>query len=129
MIAIKDQPGEEPIGAIFAPSTPPARRRVAARKHSPHWTTSASPRVPMTTCANLSYGEQKLLTVARVLATGAELLLLDEPASGLSAGALDAIMTLLRRLQSEARPSWSSNTTPASCNRSPTTCCSSTKAT
>ena len=32
---------------------------------------------------NLSYGEQKLLTVARVLATGAELLLLDEPASGL----------------------------------------------
>ena len=45
---------------------------------------------------NLSYGEQKLLTVARVLATGAELLLLDEPASGLSAGALDNIMALLR---------------------------------
>ena len=52
------------------------------------------------TVRNLSYGEQKLLTVARVLATGAELLLLDEPASGLSAGALDAVMALLRRLQS-----------------------------
>ena len=52
---------------------------------------------------NLSYGEQKLLTVARVLATGAELLLLDEPASGLSAGALDAIMALLRRLQTEGK--------------------------
>jgi ABC-type branched-subunit amino acid transport system ATPase component len=52
---------------------------------------------------NLSYGERKLLTVARLLATGAELLLLDEPASGLSAGALDAIMTLLRRLQSEGK--------------------------
>ena len=52
---------------------------------------------------NLSYGEQKLLTVARVLATRAELLLLDEPASGLSHGALDSIMTLLRRLQSEGK--------------------------
>ena len=52
---------------------------------------------------NLSYGEQKLLTVARVLATGAELLLLDEPASGLSAGALDAVMALLRRLQTEGK--------------------------
>ena len=52
---------------------------------------------------NLSYGEQKLLTVARGLATGAELLLLDEPASGLSASALDQIMVLLRRLQSEGK--------------------------
>jgi ABC-type branched-subunit amino acid transport system ATPase component len=52
---------------------------------------------------NLSYGEQKLLTVARGLATGAELLLLDEPASGLSASALDQIMVLLRRLQTEGK--------------------------
>ena len=50
---------------------------------------------------NLSYGEQKLLTVARGLATGAELLLLDEPASGLSAAALEQIMVLLRRLRNE----------------------------
>ncbi|HEY4171475.1 MAG TPA: ATP-binding cassette domain-containing protein, partial [Rhodopila sp.] len=52
---------------------------------------------------NLSYGEQKLLIIARVLATGAELLLLDEPASGLSAGALEGVMTLLRRLQDDGK--------------------------
>jgi ABC-type branched-subunit amino acid transport system ATPase component len=52
---------------------------------------------------NLLYGERKLLSIARVLATGAELLLLDEPASGLSAGALDAVMALLRRLQDEGK--------------------------
>ena len=52
---------------------------------------------------NLSYGEQKLLIIARVLATGAELLLLDEPASGLSSGALDNVMALLRRLQTEGK--------------------------
>lgn len=50
---------------------------------------------------NLSYGEQKLLTIARLLATGADLLLLDEPASGLSADALEDVMALLRRLQKE----------------------------
>jgi branched-chain amino acid transport system ATP-binding protein len=48
---------------------------------------------------NLSYGEQKLLTIARVLATGAELILLDEPASGLSRNALDRMMDLLFELK------------------------------
>lgn len=44
-----------------------------------------------------------LLTIARLLATGAEPPLLDEPASGLAAGALDQVMALLRRLQSEGK--------------------------
>jgi ABC-type branched-subunit amino acid transport system ATPase component len=52
---------------------------------------------------NLSYGEQKLLTVARLLATEADLLLLDEPASGLSAGALEGVMDLLRRLRKDGK--------------------------
>jgi ABC-type branched-subunit amino acid transport system ATPase component len=47
---------------------------------------------------NLSYGDQKLLCIARALATGADVLLLDEPASGLSTGALAAAMALMRRL-------------------------------
>jgi branched-chain amino acid transport system ATP-binding protein len=103
MIGIARQFGEEPIGAILRPlHTARAQRRrrdeasaildhvgLADRAHD--------------VVRNLSYGEQKLLTIARVLATGAELLLLDEPASGLSAGALDAVMTLLRRLQSEGK--------------------------
>ena len=52
---------------------------------------------------NLSYGEQKLLCIARILATGAELLLLDEPTSGLSGAALDSVMALLRRLQADGK--------------------------
>ncbi len=35
------------------------------------------------TAENLSYAEEKLLVVARLLATGAEVLLFDEPMSGL----------------------------------------------
>ncbi len=52
---------------------------------------------------NLSYGEQKLLCVARLLASGSELLLLDEPASGLSAEALERMIALLLQLKGKGK--------------------------
>ena len=51
----------------------------------------------------ISAASYPTLDIARLLATGAELLLLDEPASGLAAGALDQVMALLRRLQDEGK--------------------------
>ena len=103
MVGLPRQFAEEPLGAIFRPlhaARTQSRRREEARAILSHvgLADRAGERV-----RNLSYGEQKLLTVARVLATGAELLLLDEPASGLSAGALDNIMALLRRLKNEGK--------------------------
>lgn len=103
LVGLPDQSGEEPLAAIFRPfhvAQAQRRRRQEALATLEH--------VGLADRANefvrnLSYGEQKLLTVARGLATGAELLLLDEPASGLSAGALDSIMALLRRLQGEGK--------------------------
>lgn len=103
LIALGSQFGEEPLGAMFRPlhtARTQARRREEARATLDHVGLADRARELV---RNLSYGEQKLLTVARVLATGAELLLLDEPASGLSAGALDAVMALLRRLQAEGK--------------------------
>ncbi|MCZ2857853.1 ABC transporter ATP-binding protein [Blastococcus sp. VKM Ac-2987] len=52
---------------------------------------------------SLSYGEQKLVSIARLLATGADLLLLDEPTSGLDEGSLDEFRAVLRRLIAEGR--------------------------
>jgi branched-chain amino acid transport system ATP-binding protein len=103
LVGIAGQFGEEPVGAIFRPlhaARVQRRRREDARERLAHvgLAERANERV-----RNLSYGEQKLLTIARVLATGAELLLLDEPASGLAAGALDQVMALLRRLQAEGK--------------------------
>jgi ABC-type branched-subunit amino acid transport system ATPase component len=103
VVALPAQSGEEPLAAIFRPlhvARAQRGRREEAMRILDH--------VGLADRAhefvrNLSYGEQKLLTVARGLATGAELLLLDEPASGLSASALDQIMTLLRRLQTEGK--------------------------
>jgi ABC-type branched-subunit amino acid transport system ATPase component len=48
---------------------------------------------------DLSFGEQRLLEMARALATRPRLLLLDEPASGLSAGEVARLVALLRDLR------------------------------
>ncbi|HTZ76565.1 MAG TPA: ABC transporter ATP-binding protein [Stellaceae bacterium] len=103
LVAVARQFAEEPLGAIFRPLRAAREQRRAtelALQTLAHVGLADQARQAV---RNLSYGERKLLTVARLLATGAELLLLDEPASGLSAGALDAIMALLRRLQSEGK--------------------------
>ncbi len=103
VVALPAQTGEEPLAAIFRPlhvARTQTRRRAEAMEILEHVGLAAR---AGDFVRNLSYGEQKLLTVARGLATGAELLLLDEPASGLSASALDQIMDLLRRLQSEGK--------------------------
>lgn len=47
---------------------------------------------------SLSYGHQKLLVLARLLATGAEFLLLDEPTSGLGAEDIGKMLGALRKL-------------------------------
>lgn len=47
---------------------------------------------------NLSYAEEKLLAVARLLAMDAELLLLDEPGSGLDPASLEALFAMIRDL-------------------------------
>jgi len=95
--------GEEPFGAIFRPlhtARALRRRRDEARAILAHVGVAAR---AGDFVRNLSYGEQKLLSIARILATGAEFLLLDEPTSGLSGAALDSIIALLRRLQDDGK--------------------------
>jgi ABC-type branched-subunit amino acid transport system ATPase component len=47
---------------------------------------------------SLSYAEEKLLAIARLVATGAEVLLFDEPLSGLAPNTLEAIFPIIKRL-------------------------------
>ena len=103
LIAMPGHVGETPVAALFRPfhtARSLRRRRMEAGDILDH--VGLADRADALV-RNLSYGEQKLLCIARLLATGAELLLLDEPTSGLSGAALVAVMALLRRLQSEGK--------------------------
>jgi len=52
---------------------------------------------------NLSYGQQKLLAIARLLAADAEVLLLDEPTAGVSPQVVGSILEVIRNLASEGK--------------------------
>jgi len=49
----------------------------------------------------LPYGEQRKLEIVRALATRPKLLLLDEPAAGMSPGEIDDVMALIHRIHDE----------------------------
>ena len=48
---------------------------------------------------NLSYGQQRLLEIARGLAVGPKLLLLDEPAAGVNPTELHHLSEIIRRIK------------------------------
>ncbi len=50
---------------------------------------------------NLPYGDQRRLEIARAMATGAQLILLDEPAAGMNPQETRALMDTIRRIRDE----------------------------
>jgi branched-chain amino acid transport system ATP-binding protein len=49
----------------------------------------------------LPYGDQKLLEIARAMATGPRMILLDEPAAGLNSGESADLVRLIRKIRSD----------------------------
>lgn len=52
---------------------------------------------------NLSYGQQKLLSLVCCLAAGAQVLLLDEPVAGIAPEMIDKILGIIRNLPSKGK--------------------------
>ncbi len=52
---------------------------------------------------NLSYGQQKLLAIARLLASDAKILLLDEPTAGVSPSTIPRLLEVIRSLRDQGK--------------------------
>ncbi|MBI3456947.1 MAG: ABC transporter ATP-binding protein [Candidatus Rokubacteria bacterium] len=103
LFAPADQPGEGLVPALLRP---PRVRRTEAGLRARAETLLA--RVELEPYADalagsLSYGQQKLLELARALMTEPQLLLLDEPAAGINPALLDRLVGLIRALHGEGR--------------------------
>jgi ABC-type branched-subunit amino acid transport system ATPase component len=96
--AIPGQPGERALYSLARPLAVGARQR-ADLEVAMSWLEFVGLADKRHAMGNeLSYGQQKRLSIARVLATGADLLLLDEPSSGLDPSALEGLLQLIERL-------------------------------
>jgi branched-chain amino acid transport system ATP-binding protein len=103
MVCLGDEAANDPLTAIFRPLLTQAALKRKAEAARAYLTQVGLAHSAYKAAGSLSYGQRKLLCIARILATGAELLLLDEPTSGLSAGALDNMVDMIHQLKSAGK--------------------------
>jgi branched-chain amino acid transport system ATP-binding protein len=94
LLAERRRPGASPLGAYsrgYVREPAVTRERAMAQLEKVRMT-SAAQRFP----TELSYGKQKLISLARVLMNDGDCLLLDEPMAGVEGPAYDSIKSLVR---------------------------------
>jgi branched-chain amino acid transport system ATP-binding protein len=102
-MAVQHQPGERLFPLFCQP-----RRVAAAERDTTERAMEALRFVGMQDFANapagmLSYGQTKLISLARALASDAEVMLLDEPASGIDTQWVDTMLALIESLRERGR--------------------------
>jgi branched-chain amino acid transport system permease protein len=103
MIAIPGQPGEQLPNALF--------RRLLSRRGEEETREQAMDHLEFVGLADragelagtLAFGEQKVVALARLLATGADVLLLDEPASGIDIDWVERMLGLIAELRARGK--------------------------
>jgi len=103
LAASPDQPGENPLISLFLPKK--SRRSEGKNyKEAIKWIEFVGLEDKINTLAeDLSYGQQKLLALARLLAGESHLLLLDEPATGIHPDMIKKIHNLLKNLVNQGK--------------------------
>jgi branched-chain amino acid transport system permease protein len=103
MLGVQHQPGEHVVPLFLnIPRVQKVEKEVRERAHE--WLTfvgmadfAAAP------AGSLAFGQQKLVALARVLSTEAEVLLLDEPASGIDFQWVNVMLQLIEQIRAQGR--------------------------
>jgi ABC-type branched-subunit amino acid transport system ATPase component len=99
-VGFRNQPGENPLSALFGGSRTGSER--AALEHArAHLEFVGLVDKAHVWAANLSYGQQKLVALARLLASEAGIFLLDEPTAGIHPDMIKKLLDLIERLADE----------------------------
>lgn len=103
MLAPKDQKGEGMFAALIRPQEVETDEKATRERAIGHMDMVGLLEKKDEMAENLSHGQRKLLELARVLATGSELLLLDEPTTGVFPETREKILDLLRELRDSGK--------------------------
>jgi branched-chain amino acid transport system permease protein len=101
--AVPGQPGERLAPLFFAPARTAAAERETRAKALGCLAFVGLAEKAGEVAASLAFGEQKLVALARLVATEADVLLLDEPASGVDVHWVGRILELIRRIAAAGR--------------------------
>jgi branched-chain amino acid transport system permease protein len=103
MLGIQDQPGDA-MRNLFAHPGQVARAERAARERAREWLRFIDmDSLGGVRAGSLGFGQQKLVALARILATDSEVLLLDEPGSGIDHAWIDQMVAVVRQVSEAGR--------------------------
>jgi branched-chain amino acid transport system permease protein len=103
LIAIPHQPGERLLNLFLRPFAVRKFERDARRRALEHLQFVGLAEHADAPAGSLPFGDQKLLALARLLATEAEVLLLDEPASGIDIDGVERMLQLIEQLRDRGK--------------------------
>jgi branched-chain amino acid transport system permease protein len=103
LIAIPHQPGESLVNLFLRPWAVRKFERDARRRAMEHLQFVGLAEHADAAAGSLPFGDQKLLALARLLATEAEVLLLDEPASGIDIDGVERMLQLIEQLRDRGK--------------------------
>lgn len=103
LAAFRDQPGESLWRLFLAWWTVAERERRITREADELIEFVGFEDLADDPCEKLSYGQQKLAALARLLAMESDILLLDEPTAGVNVRMVDELSELVRKLADEGK--------------------------
>jgi len=98
MTAFKDQASENALLAVIAPWRTAKAERSSLKQARSLLAAVGLDEMSEMLAEDLSYGQQKLLSISRLLALDADVLLLDEPTAGVSPSRIKELLDLIRLL-------------------------------